>query len=309
MRIIFMGTPEFAADSLRAIIKAGMDVQAVVTQPDRPKGRGNLLIPSPVKSLALEAGIRILQPARAEESAEILREIAPDFIVVVAFGQILRRVVLDIPRKATVNVHASLLPKLRGASPINRAIINGDKETGVTTMLLDEGMDTGNMLLKEKTPILQDDTASALHDRLAEIGSRLIVETLNNFDSITPAPQNESEATYAPKLTREDGMIKWSSAAVEIRNLVRGCDPWPAASTWHNGAALKILHVDAIDSAPTNAAPGEIIEAAGGSLIVAAGSGAVSIREIQREGKKRQPVESFLRGYSIKTGDRFLQNA
>jgi len=304
-----MGTPEFAADSLRAIIEAGMDVQAVVTQPDRPKGRGNLLIPSPVKSLALEAGIRVLQPSRAEESAEILREIAPDFIVVVAFGQILRRVVLDIPRKATVNVHASLLPKLRGASPINRAIINGDKETGVTTMLLDEGMDTGDMLLKEKTPILQDDTASALHDRLAEIGSRLIVETLNNFDSITPAPQNESEATYAPKLTREDGIIKWRSAAVEIRNLVRGCDPWPAASTWHNGAALKILNVDALDSASTNAAPGEIIEAAGGSLIVAAGSGAVSIREIQREGKKRQPVESFLRGYSIKTGDRFLQNA
>jgi len=309
MRIIFMGTPEFAAESLRAIIKAGMDVQAVVTQPDRPKGRGNLLIPSPVKSLALEAGIRVLQPARAEESAEILREIAPDFIVVVAFGQILRRAVLDIPHKATVNVHASLLPKLRGASPINRAIINGDKETGVTTMLLDEGMDTGNILLKEKTPISQDDTASGLHDRLAEIGSRLIVETLNKFDSITPAPQNDSEATYAPKLTREDGIIKWSATAVEIRNLVRGCDPWPAASTWHNGAALKILLVDSVDSSPTKAAPGEIIEAVGDSLIVAAGSGAVSIREIQREGKKRQPVESFLRGYSIKTGDRFLQNA
>jgi methionyl-tRNA formyltransferase len=227
----------------------------------------------------------------------------------VAFGQILRRVVLDIPKKAVINVHASILPKLRGASPINRAIINGDNETGVTTMLLDEGMDTGSMLLKEKTQILYDDTASELHDRLATIGSKLIVDTLNKFDSITPAPQNESEATYAPKLTREDGIINWSATAVKIRNLTRGCYPWPSASTWHNGAALKVLRVDVLDSVSDNAAPGEVITVSGDSLIVAAGSGAVSIREIQREGKKRQPVESFLRGYFIKTGDRFSRNA
>jgi len=306
MKMVFMGTPEFAAESLRALREADMTPSAVVTQPDRPQGRGNLMIPSPVKKLALEYGIPVYQPQRVEAIADKFKELAPDFFIVVAYGQLLPRHILNIPVKCCINVHASLLPAYRGASPINWAIINGDTETGVTTMVLDEGMDTGDILLVEKVAIASDDTASALHDRLAVTGARLLTETLRRFDEIKPQKQDERFATYAPKLTRNSGCIDWSRPAVEIRNIVRGCDPWPSAFTFLKGNMIKIWSVEVrAGSGTLDSAPGTVLSVSDTGIEVASGIGIVFIKEIQREGKKRQTVETFLRGYPISEGERF----
>mgnify|MGYP001444864005 CR=1 FL=1 len=309
MRIVFMGTPDFAEVSLKQIYSSGIDIGCVVTQPDRVQGRGNKLIFSPVKKFAIDNDIKVVQPDRAEHEIQLLKDIAPDFIVVVAFGQILKKEILDIPSKATINVHASLLPEYRGASPINRAIINGSNITGVTTMILDEGMDTGDMLMSEKTTIHDYDTAESLHDRLSKIGAELIVRTLNDFDSIVPEKQDNSVATYAPKLKKEDGNIRWDLTAKDIRNTVRGCNPWPSSFTFHQNVCLKIWEVNVLtDISEQGNKPGQILSA-DNELIVNTGKGLISVKEIQREGKKRQNIETFLIGYNISPGDMFTSNA
>jgi methionyl-tRNA formyltransferase len=305
MNIVFMGTPEFALESLRALDARGIGIAGVVTQPDKLQGRGNLMIPSPVKQYAVERGFRIFQPRRAEEIVDELKSLDPDFIIVVAFGQILKRPALEIPRKAIVNVHGSILPKYRGASPINWAIVNGETETGVTTMLLDEGMDTGDMLLVEKVRIGPDDTASDLHDRLAAAGARLLLETIENFDGIKPEKQDNSLATYAPKMSKDTGRIDWTKPSERIRNLVRGCTPWPSAFSRHDGTILKIWKLEVSGEASgATADPGTISSVEKDRISVATGDGVVSILEIQREGKKRQNVGTFLQGYKIKRGDK-----
>jgi len=309
-KVIFMGTPEFARASLQALIEAGFDIPAVVSQPDRPQGRGNKIVYSPVKSYALSKGIRVMQPQRASEIAAKLAALEPDFIAVVAYGQILKPDVLSIPKKGCINVHASLLPLYRGASPIQCAIINGEKETGVTTMLMDEGMDTGPILLQQTTTIESYDTASTLQDRLAEIGADLLVHTLDAFDSITPQPQPVCEgAACAPILCRGHGAIDWERPADQLDNLVRGCECWPSAFTRHNG--MRIIVWKAVpmpeEPIPEGAAPGTIIAISNENGIeIATGGGVLGVLELQREGKKRQGFEEFLRGYRLAPGDAFV---
>lgn len=305
IKTVFMGTPDFAAVSLRALCDAEwlVDVAAVVTQPDKPQGRGNQMIFSPVKKIAVERGIPVFQPRRAEEIVAELTAIAPDFITVVAFGQILKRSILDLPKKSCINVHASLLPAYRGAAPINWAIINGEVETGVTTMLIDEKLDSGDMLLTAKTLISSDDTAETLHDRLAEMGAGLLVETLRQFDNITPVKQDDSKATYYAKMTKDTGRIDWTRSGAQIRDLVRGCSPWPGAFTFHNGNMIKVWGVELLEATSAEA-PGTVLGLGGGGIEVAVGGGAVLVTEVQREGKKRQSAETFLRGYKLGEGEK-----
>ncbi len=302
MKIVFMGTPGFALSILRAVHE-NIGVAAVITQPDRPQGRGMNMVSPPVKTYAVENGIEVLQPAKAGDAAEALAIISPDFILTAAYGQILRRNLLDIPKIACINVHASLLPKYRGASPINAAIINGDTETGITTMLMDEGMDTGDILIKRSTPILPEDTAGSLHDRLAVIGAELAVSTLRDFDQIIPQRQDTTLDSCTKLLKKEDGMINWNSRAVDIVNLIRGCNPWPCAYTSHGASILKIWQAT-FDAPHPGITPGTVITAsASEGLVIAARDACVSVTELQRVGKKRMPVSEFLLGYRIQPGD------
>jgi methionyl-tRNA formyltransferase len=309
--IVFMGTPVFALRSLERLAVAGYDIRAVVTQPDKPQGRGNRIVPSPVKEFAAGRGIPVLQPRRLGEVLDPLRELAADFIVVVAFGQILSRDVLCMPcrvcktveHRACINVHASLLPKYRGAGPIPWALINGDSETGVTTMLMEESLDSGPILLQEKVAIADDDTAATLYDKLAATGGELLIRTLDSFDTITPQPQDHAQATYIEKLTRQTGVISWDRPAGVIHNLVRGCNPWPAASTSHNGRRLIIWKTEPRPGDPADAAPGTILDTRDG-IHVATGRGVLVICELQREGKARLAAGAFLRGFPLKPGDK-----
>ncbi len=305
-KIVFMGTPDFAVPALAALVEDGYEVQAVVTQPDKPRGRGMVTAMSPVKEVGLRYGIKVYQPVRLEDEdfvAEI-KLLAPDAIVVVAYGRILPGKILDIPSKGCINVHASLLPKYRGAAPINWAIINGEQETGVTIMLMDRGMDTGPILSTEKVLIGSDDTAGDLHDRLKHVGAGLLVRTLKLFaeGTVVPVPQDNSQATYAPMLKKEDGRIEWKKSAVDIRNLVRGLFPWPGAYTSYRGVTLKILNGDVLDTDKAER-PGTIISAEGDSIDVATGEGIFGIKEIQPAGKKRMKVTEFLRGCEIVKGE------
>ena len=247
-----MGTPEFAVSSLQALIQAGEEVIAVVTQPDKPKGRGKRLASPPVKELALRYNIPVLQPVKIRDEGfiSIMKDLHPDIIVVIAYGKILPKAVLDIPPKGCINVHASLLPKYRGAAPINWAIINGEKETGVTTMLMDEGMDTGDILLTERISIKPEDTTADIHDRLKHVGATLLVETIKGVQSRTlrPIPQAHAQATYAPMLKKEDGRIDWGMGPQEIINLIRGLNPWPGAYTRWEGMQIKIFKAEVISS-------------------------------------------------------------
>lgn len=305
-KIVFMGTPDFAREILKELHEKLGPVLAVVTQPDRPKGRGGNLEESPVKKYALEHGIKILQPARATEVVEPLSEIAPDFIVVAAFGQILKKDILSLPSKCCMNVHASLLPRHRGASPIHRAIIEGDTTTGVTTMLMDVGLDTGDILMSREINILPDETTPELHDRLAAEGAALCVETIEKFDSLTPVKQDETQATYTGRLKKTDGIIDWNLSAESIGNLIKGCQPWPGAYTFHNGKVLKILTADIADEAFSNEdSAGTVLKVGNDGIFVAAGNEVLVIREIQQEGRKRMDVAQFLNGYSLKPGDKF----
>ncbi len=305
--IVFMGTPDFAVPALAALHGGRHAVRLVVTQPDRPSGRGRKRTPPPVKKAALEMGCPVAQPesTRSDAFKARLAEAAPDLLVVVAYGQILRADVLNIPRMGAVNIHASLLPRYRGPGPIQRAIIDRAPKTGVAVMMLDEGMDTGDILLMRETPIAPDETAGSLHDRLAEMGADLLLETLDGLQSgaVTPKPQDPDAATYAPMLTKEDGRIDWTAGAERIEALIRGVTPWPGAFTFHGDQRLRIYRAETADR-DAGAPPGTVIPGFPDELRVAAGADALSILEIQGASGKRMDIASFLRGYALPVGSR-----
>lgn len=299
VRIVFMGTPEFAVPSLRILIET-QEVVGVVTQPDRPAGRGRQLTPPPVKVVAQEAGIPVYQPKslRSEEAAGPLREWAPELIVVAAFGQILRPHVLELPEYGCLNVHASLLPRWRGAAPIQHAILAGDAQTGISLMRMDEGMDTGPVFVRRAIPIGPRDTAAGVHDRLAELGADLLAEQLDEIIAgrLPAEIQDDSLATFAPLIKKEDGAIDWRRPAVEIDRQIRAMTPWPGAFSSWQGKRLKILEA-ALDSAHSSDAgqPGQIVETQDGAAVIT-GQGAIHLQRIQLAGKKATSVEEFLRG-------------
>ena len=303
LRIIFMGTPEFACPTLKTLIDRGEKVVAVVTQPDRPKGRGQQTLPPPVKLLALEHGIPVLQPVKVRhpDSIEEIRALKPDLIVVIAFGQILPKALLEIPGKGCINVHASLLPRYRGAAPLNWCIINGETETGVTTMLMDVGLDTGDMLLKRVTPIDPDEDTSSLHDRMSLVGAELLAETLDLAAQGRLAPEKQDDALtcYAPMLKKEDGLIDWTKDAPAVKNLVRGMTPWPGAFSYLDDKLLKVYRVQ---SASGTGNPGEVLAAGRDGIEVACGTGSVLIHELQLEGKKRLSAAEFQAGCKLAPG-------
>lgn len=304
IRTVFMGTPEFALPTLQGLIDAGSHLVGVYTQPDRPKGRGKKLAASPVKELALEHDIPVFQPERLrrKEAVATLRELAPELIVVVAYGQILPKSVLDIPRFGCINVHASLLPKYRGAAPINKAITEGETETGVTTMHMDVGLDTGDMLIKRSLVIGPDETAGQVHDRLALLGREAMEETLRQLcaGTLTPQPQNDALSSYAPMMTKEDGLIDWQQPARQIHNQIRGLDPWPGTYTFWGNQLLKLAdtRVDPTASGP----PGSIVAADASGIRIACGQGALAVNRLQLPGKKWLTARDFLSGNRLTIG-------
>lgn len=303
-----MGTPRFAAPSLAALIGAGYNILAAVTQPDKPRGRGLSPLPSPIKLLALENGIPVLEPSKlkGESFMERLHALGPDLIAVVAYGKILPPAILKLPPKGCVNLHASLLPRYRGAAPINRAIVNGEKETGVCTMLMDEGMDTGDMLICERVPIGEEETAEELAETLSEKGAAVLLKTVELIlrDALKPVPQDDSLATYAPVLRKEDGRVDWTKSSSEIKDQVRGLYPWPGAFTAWKGALLKIHRGMAIVGAATGSEPGAVLDTGRDGLLVACGKGAFAITELQPENKRRMSAAEFISGYRVAKGDR-----
>jgi len=311
LRIVFFGTPEFAAPSLQGLIDRHEQIVAVVTQPDRPVGRGQQVKLTPVKELALKHNLSVLQPERVRSPGffETLRELNPDLAVVVAFGQIFSQALLDIPRYGFINVHSSLLPAYRGAAPINKAIINGDTETGVTIMQLDAGMDTGAILLQASTPILPEDTAATLHDRLSMLGAQLLGKALDQQrdGAWDPVAQDAARATYAAMMKKEDGCIDWTRDARSIINLVRGMTPWPGCHSFLDGKILKIHRAEAIEK-KCALEPGTVIALQAAGIEVAAGSGAVRLQEVQLEGKKRMSAADFQKGYRLAPGARLAKD-
>jgi methionyl-tRNA formyltransferase len=304
-RIIFMGTPEFAVPALKALHDNHHHVLAVATQPDRPKGRGRRIVAPPVKEVAMGYGYPVLQPAKVKEAWFLEKIIAlnPDVFVVVAYGHILPESVLAIPRLGAINIHASLLPAYRGPAPIQWAIINGDQETGVTTMWMDEGMDTGDILLAAKVPIGPEDTAQTLHNRLAQVGAQRLIDTLNQLASghLVGTPQDQSKATYAPFLKKEDGRIDWSKEAKSLDAFVRGMSPWPGAFTFHMGRRLKIFKAKYLRKG-TGEKSGTVLPGFPGDLNVATGRGILALKEVQLESGKRLGIEEFLRGCPVPPG-------
>jgi methionyl-tRNA formyltransferase len=298
-RVIFMGTPDFAVPCLQTLI-ATQQVVGVVTQPDKPAGRGNRLRPSPVKVVAEASGLPVYQPKslRKEETGEPLREWQPDVIVVAAFGQILRPHVLYLPPHGSINVHASLLPRWRGASPIQHAILAGDSESGVTLMRMDEGLDTGPMLVQEALPIGPRETAATLHDRLAVLGADMLRRFLDDIlaGRIQPVPQPDTGSTYGPMLAKEAGEIDWSQDVAELDRLVRAMTPWPGAYTWWDGQPFKIVRARPAAGALPDGLPGEVVRAAEGLVVLAAGGGLV-LEAVQPSGKRAMPAEDFARGH------------
>ena len=306
MRVVFMGTPDFSVSTLESIIKHGHEVVGVVTQPDKPKGRGKSMQFTPVKEKALEYDIPVYQPVRVrtdEEFKEELRKLNPDVIVVVAFGQILPKDVLDLPKYGCINVHASLLPKYRGAAPIQWSIIDGEEETGVTTMQMDIGCDTGDMLLKATTKITREDTGGSLFDRLAVMGADLLIETLELAEQgkLQPEKQEDSKATHVEKITKTLGEINFNHDAAYIERLIRGLNPWPSAYTHLAGKTLKVWSADVIEG-KQEGTPGQIVGLTKDAVIVQTGNGQLAIKELQLEGKKRMTVDAFLRGYQLEQG-------
>ena len=302
MRIVFMGTPDFAVPSLQALIDAGHDVCAVYTQPDKPQGRKQILTAPPVKTLALEHDIPVFQPNTLKNEVEQarLRELAPEVIIVVAYGKLLPKAVLDIPPHGCINVHGSLLPRWRGAAPIQWAVIAGDEMAGVTTMQMAEGLDTGDMLLTYETKVGEKETAGELFDRLAQSGAELLTQTLVKLDEITPRPQDDAQSCYAHMLDKQMAVIDWSKSAHEIDCLIRGLNPWPIALTTLSGERLKVF---AAEKAAGNGEPGTVIEAdPKKGLTVACGEGALKLIEIQLVGGKRMKATDFLRGHAIEVG-------
>lgn len=302
MRIVFMGTPDFAVPSLQALIDAGHDVCAVYTQPDKPQGRKQILTAPPVKTLALEHDIPVFQPntLKNEDEQARLRELAPEVIIVVAYGKLLPKAVLDIPPHGCINVHGSLLPRWRGAAPIQWAVIAGDEMAGVTTMQMAEGLDTGDILLTYETKVGEKETAGELFDRLAQSGAELLTQTLVKLDEITPRPQDDAQSCYAHMLDKQMAVIDWSKSAHEIDCLIRGLNPWPIALTTLSGERLKVF---AAEKAAGNGEPGTVLEAdPKKGLTVACGEGALRLTEIQLVGGKRMKATDFLRGHAIEVG-------
>lgn len=302
MRILFMGTPEIAEKCLETLCDAGMDVAAVFTQPDRPKGRGMALTPPPVKVLAQRKGIAVYQPKKLRKSMDIIASIDPELIVVVAYGKILPKEVLDYPGYGCINLHASLLPRHRGASPIQAAILAGDTVGGVTTMYMSEELDAGNIIFAQETPIYDDDTGGTLHDRYADIGGKLLLKTIDAIGKgeAPSIPQNHALATFCSPIRKEDARIDWTRPSAEIRNLVRAYNPWPVAHTEIKGRELKIYSVKtgSQDRIP-GSQPGDVLSAGDPGIEVATGDGSVYITELQTAGKRRMTAAEYLRGNSI----------
>lgn len=303
MKIIFMGTPDFAAASLEALIDSRHEIQAVVTQPDKPKGRKGELTPSPVKVIAKREGIKVYQPlkVRDEEFVKTLRAYNPDVMVVVAFGQIIPLSILQMPKYGCVNIHGSLLPKYRGAAPIQWAVLDGEKETGITTILMDEGIDTGDILLKKTIKIDADETSGSLFDKLMALGAKTILETLDELEkgSLTPTKQGESPTAYAKMLTKAMGLIDFTKPAKELDCFVRGMDPWPSAYTLLAGKTLKLWKVRAVEG---GGKAGSVIDIDKESFTIACGEGAIEVLEVQLEGKKRMSAGDFLKGSTLNIG-------
>jgi methionyl-tRNA formyltransferase len=308
MNVVFMGTPDFSVGTLEEIIKAGHTVSAVVTQPDKPKGRGGAVAMSPVKEVALKNGLTVLQPVKASnpEFVEELRGYNPDVIVVVAFGQLLPKAIIDMPKYGCINVHASLLPKYRGASPIQWAVIDDCEYSGVTTMQMNEGLDTGDILLLEKVKLDKKETAGSLFDKLSEVGAKLLVDTLKQKEAgtIKPVVQNDSEATYVKMINKSFGEIDFNLSAKRIECLIRGLNPWPSAYTHLNGKMLKIWDADVCEDEEnsTDNAVGTVTKVNKNSFVVKCGDGSLIINEVQLEGKKRMDAGSFLRGNGLEVG-------
>lgn len=324
MRIVFMGTPDFSVPALKALVEAGHQVIAMVTQPDKPRGRGKEVQMTPVKIQAMEYGIPVYQPAKVRDASfvEVLQGMEADVYVVIAFGQILPRAVLELPKYGCINIHASLLPKYRGAAPIQWCVIDGERETGITTMMMDAGLDTGDMLEKTVIPIEEKETGGSLHDKLSQAGGELILSTLAKLEqgTLVRTPQTEEGTCYARMLTKSLGDIDWNQGAVSIERLIRGLNPWPSAYTLWNGKTIKIWSADAVTGreadgflaesglpAETGMVPGTVVRSDKNSLVVSTGSGLLSVRELQMEGKKRMDTPAFLRGYPIPEGDVFVK--
>jgi methionyl-tRNA formyltransferase len=305
MRVVFMGTPEFAVPTLAKLDETGHEVLLVVTQPDRPVGRGHILTPPPVKQKAVELGLEVFQPEKIKthESFEQLQALAPDVIVVVGYGQIIPQRIIDLPKHGCVNVHSSLLPKYRGAAPVNWAIVRGETKTGVCTMKIVKKLDAGDVLLCRETAIGENETASEVMERLAPMGADLLVETLAGLKAgtIMPQPQDDEASTYAPMMKREDGLIDWSLPAREIHNRARGFDPWPGAYTTFRG---KRLHLRGTRTGEGTAAAGAIVEAGEALVIGCGGGGLLRAREVQLEGKARMRAADFANGYRPAPGER-----
>lgn len=309
LNVVFMGTPDFARKSLKCLIEAGHQIQMAVVQPDKPKGRGMKLVHPPVKEYAISKRIDVVQPLSLKDPSfiEKIRSLKPDVIIVVAYGKILPKAVLEIPELGCINVHASLLPKYRGAAPIQWPIINGDKVTGVTTMYMDAGLDTGDMILKTEVEIEDNDTLETMHDKLAEAGGRLIVKTLEEIEKGT-APrilQNNDEATHTRQIQKEDGLINWQNTAIQIRNQIRGFNPWPGAFTFYGNKMIKLWNASECEF-DNKAVPGTIINAdKKRGLIVSAGKNALKIVELQPEGSRRMTAEEYLIGHDVEIGKKF----
>lgn len=313
MKTVFMGTPDFAVPPLHALIEAGYEVAAVVTQPDKPKGRGKTLLPTPVKEEALMHEIPVYQPQRVrnnKEFLETLKEIDPDIIIVAAFGQIIPKEVLELPKYGCINIHASLLPKYRGAAPIQQAVIDGEKESGVTIMQMGEGLDTGDMISKIIIPLAPEETGGSLFGKLAQAGAELLIKTLPSIEQGTAVREKqpeESPTPYAAMITKQMGLMDFSKPAEVLERLVRGMNPWPSAYTFINGKSLKVWKCRVTDE-KTDAAPGTIFLTDKEGIHTACGTGTLVLTEIQLEGKKRMEAEAFLRGYHIENGTCFTDH-
>ena len=304
MKIIFMGTPDFAVGTLTSLAEAGHEITLVVSQPDKPKGRGHAMVPTPVKVVAEELGIPVFQPVKIREAKDVLEKTEADVCVVAAFGQIIPASILHMKKYGCINVHASLLPKYRGAAPIQWAVIDGEKESGVTIMQMDEGLDTGDMLAKAIVPLDEKETGGSLFDKLSEAGGRLCVETLAKLEKgeITPEKQGESPTAYASMLDKKMGNIDWNKSAVVIERLVRGLNPWPSAYTHLDGKTLKIWACDVLPQSASKGESGEILEVTKDAIHVQTGDGILVLREIQLAGKARMDAGAFLRGYKVVPG-------
>jgi methionyl-tRNA formyltransferase len=308
-KLIFMGTPQFAVPTLQALIEKGHEILAVVTQPDRPKGRGRKQVPSPVKELAAAHQIKVLQPQKVSDDhfCDQIREMEPDMAIVVAFGQLLKKNLLTIPGWGVINIHASLLPKYRGAAPIQWAILNNESKTGLTVMRMDEGLDTGPILFQKEVTILEDETAGHLHDRLSELAGHQVVEALTDMakTQVKESPQDDSSASYASKIERRDSLVDWKQPATKISCLIRALDPRPGAYTLLEGKQIKLFSSTVAERSGLDGVPGRVVRHTKEAIHVETGQGMIGIREIQYPGKKRLSIPDFLRGFPLPEGTIF----